>query len=343
MKTRLAIAALLLSSVGVLAFVLSGQYESGDVYSSYSSLRADRTGTRALYEALERTGADVSRNDLPLDRIRSHDATILLIGISPWIFTKANLTEVEAAAREGSRVVLTLDTSYWLVDAEFGDDSLKKEWHVRMAPTGGEEEKMNLGQRRRRMLNLATNAGSGWQGSGYRLSRAFGKGSVTLIGGSYPFTNEALKESRDLSVVESAVGGSKHIVFDEAHLSGEKSGNVMSLLRQFRLQGAIAVALVCALLFVWRSSAPFPPERPVSAEAEFRLAAASAGEGLLNLLAHHIPADGVVRACVAEWKKDRGRTVRPETVARIENIAAERKHPATQWREIRALLDRKTK
>jgi len=123
---------------------------------------------------------------------------------------------------------------------------------------------------------------------------------------------------------------------------------VMGLARRLRLQGALAVSMVCALLFIWRSSMPFPPERSVSADADMRLAATSASQGLRNLLAHHIPAGRIVSVCVAEWRKDRGRLVAADRLARIEAIAAggnaaRTAHPVTQWREIRAELDLKRK
>jgi hypothetical protein len=115
----------------------------------------------------------------------------------------------------------------------------------------------------------------------------------------------------------------------------------MALARRFRLQGVIAVALVCGLLFIWRSSAPFPPERAAAIGSDTRLAAASAGEGLRNLLAQHIPVDRVVSVCVAEWSKDRGRLAAPDTLAQMEAIAGRKTHPAVEWREIRDLLKNK--
>jgi hypothetical protein len=122
-----------------------------------------------------------------------------------------------------------------------------------------------------------------------------------------------------------------------------QSGTVMGLVRQFRLQGVVAVALICALLFIWRSSAPFPPERAVSEDSSLRLAAASASEGVLNLLTVHISPSRIVQTCVDEWKRDRGRLVSPETLAQVEGVAGRKGDAAVQWREIRAILDKKAK
>jgi hypothetical protein len=165
-----------------------------------------------------------------------------------------------------------------------------------------------------------------------------------LIGTSYPLTNEALREARDTAWLNAVFGDAPRIVFDETHLGSVESGTIMGLARRFRLQGVLAVAIACALLFIWQSSAPFPPERSSPAGDDIRLFAASAGEGLRNLLAHHIPANRLIGACVAEWRKDRGRLAPADQLARLESIAAQKyTHPIAQWREIRATLGGKKK
>jgi hypothetical protein len=171
------------------------------------------------------------------------------------------------------------------------------------------------------------------------MVRDFGKGSITLIGGSLAFTNVALRENRDVSAVNAALGNARRIIFDETHLGTVRTGTVMGLVRQFRLQGVVAVAIVCAFLFIWRSSTPFPPER-APAESERQLAAASASEGLLNLLMSHIPPNRIMQACVKEWRVDRGRLVTEDRLARMMAVAESKAAPVEQWRQIRALLDK---
>jgi len=327
-----------LAAGGCLWFVLSGQYASGNVYREYSSQRTDRWGTSALYEALGRVGREVSRNEVPLDTSGLKGVEVLIIGLSPSEFTADNIAEMEGAARNGNRVVVTLDTGAWVFDYRKIDDELWSKWKVRIVDTRKiDDDDADVALRARDEVGF-----EGWQGSKSVVSRAFGSGSIVLVGGSWAFTNQALKEDRDMARVEAAVGDSRRVVFDETHLGTTQTGTVMGLVRRFRLQGVLFVVIACALLFIWQSSAPFPPER-ASAKSDVQLAAASASEGLLNLLMVHIPANRIVSACVEEWRKDRGRLVRAEKLARIEDVVAQKAHPVAQWREIRALLNKTTK
>ena len=92
------------------------------------------------------------------------------------------------------------------------------------------------------------------------------------------------------------------------------------------LQGFIAVLMVCALLFIWQSSMPFPPQRSVAKERDFELAAASAGEGLRNMLTRHIPPAKIIEVCVKESGRD--------SIPAISD-------PVAAWNELRRAKKRK--
>jgi hypothetical protein len=320
---------ILVTTVGAAAclwYVLSGQYASGTVYADYSSERTDRMGTAALYEALSRTLPHVSRNEIPLQSLTAKDSELLILGLSPTALDPDFIDAIEAFAKSGNRVVVALDGGGYLFDLAKINKPLWSKWHIRIVD---DRPKVLRPQETLR-----------FEPAGKILQ--FGTGTVVLIGSSWPFTNGALREDRNMSVLTSAIGTPSRILFDETHLGSVEPGSVMGLMRRFRLQGALAAAIVCALLFIWQSSSPFPPER-ARAESDTHLAAASARQGLLNLLAHHIPTNRLVSACVTEWRRDRGRLVPPDKLAQIESIAAQNAHPLTQWRQIRALLDKKTK
>jgi hypothetical protein len=334
MRAKLLIAVLAACAVGCLALVLSSQYASGNIYSEYSSLRTDRMGTAALYEALNRIYPAVARNETRLPSLGVSGSEVLILGLSPFALTAEYMDELEALAKAGNRIVVALDGGEYVFDAKRLNAPISAKWHLRL-----------IDQREHRDEQLPSDrflferaAKSGWELQGANVTRAFGKGSVLLMGSSWAFTNAALREDRNLAELNSAIGSPARILFDETHLGSEEQGSLMALARRFRLQGVIAVSLICALLFIWQASSPFPPEQPAAPDADVRLAAASAGEGLQNLLAHHIPANRVVAACVAEWRKDRGRLAAPDTIAQMEAIAARKAHPAEQWREIRELL-----
>jgi hypothetical protein len=293
-------------------------------------------GTAALYEALSRTAPAVTRNEIPLRGLTARDSELLILGFQPVQIDAAFIDEIEALAKAGNRVVIALDGSGYIFDLGKINEPLRSKWHLRMADSRPKESGP------RANLDFYPDSGSKWVRNGASVSRQFGTGAVVLIGSSWAFTNASLREDRNISEITAAIGTPARILFDETHLGSVQQGSVMGLINRFRLQGVLAAAIVCALLFVWQSSAPFPPERAV-AESDTRLAAASASQGLLNLLAHHIPANRLLGACVAEWRRDRGRVVSPDKLAQIESIAAQKAPPLTQWRQIRVLLDRKAK
>jgi hypothetical protein len=83
------------------------------------------------------------------------------------------------------------------------------------------------------------------------------------------------------------------------------------LIRKYRLQGALAMLLVVAGLFVWRSASSFLPPRVnggplTSGERDSR-------EGLAALLRRSVPEADLLPACLAEW----GRSGPPEYRAKL--------------------------
>lgn len=331
-RARLLIVVIAVAAIGCLVIVLNEQYASGSVYAEYSSQRTDRMGTAALYEALAKVYPEVSRNDIPPASLTLKNSDVLMLGLSPSEFDPEFIDAVEALAKNGNRIVIALDGGAYVFDLGRINHNLGSKWQIAIGDSRAKDR-----EDPRAAFHLEPARGSAWERGGAGISRQFGSGAIVLLGSSWTFTNAALRERRDIAALQSAIGNPARIVFDETHLGTVEQGTVMGLARRFRLQGVLAVALVCALLFIWQSSMPFPPERRAPA-ADTGLVAASAGEGLRNLLAHHIPAGRVMSACVAEWRRDRGRLVAPEKLVRIENIAAQHTHPVDQWREIRAEL-----
>src|ERR1700693_5289970 len=90
MKSKAFLLGILLG-VGFTATVLylfGVQFAAGDVYPEYSSLRADPSGAKLLFEALSHTpGITASRNYLPLDGFTETSAAVVLLGVQPGSFT----------------------------------------------------------------------------------------------------------------------------------------------------------------------------------------------------------------------------------------------------------------
>src|SRR5229473_4914133 len=67
--------------IGIVELFLL-RFAAGDVYPPYSSLRADPSGTRALYESLEKIpGATVVRHLKPLSMLEGAEGVVFYAGV----------------------------------------------------------------------------------------------------------------------------------------------------------------------------------------------------------------------------------------------------------------------
>src|SRR5713101_8912577 len=81
--------------IGIVELFLL-RFSAGDVYPPYSSLRADPSGTRALYESLEKIpGATVARHLKPLSLLEGAEGIVFYTGASPDMLRLANKKGLE--------------------------------------------------------------------------------------------------------------------------------------------------------------------------------------------------------------------------------------------------------
>lgn len=327
MWAKIAISVLAAAGVACLAFVLENQYSSGGVYQEGSSLRHDLYGSSVLFEALARVHPEISRSYVPLENLKASGAAILILNLYEQSLSEAFLKTCETLAGDNGRVIIAFNPESY--DLQARD---VKRWNLRFRSEA---------RSRQRYLD----AGPEWmimrreKGHPAALARSFGSGSIAIVTSSYPFTNVALRDQRDLELLSWAIADKQRIVFDESHLGSVEQTNIMGLARRFRLEGLIGVLLVAALLFIWRSSVTFPPELAPSPEHRFWLAGAGSSEGLRSLLARHLAPGQLLAACVAEWRRDRGRKANEAEAGRIEIIALSDFEPVRQWEEIRSILN----
>lgn len=110
--------------VSGIAWVFNLRVSSGDVYPTYSSLRADALGTRALHDALaEIPGLTVAREYRPITRWRGAERSLRLIMGAEWRdwsqeLPKERLDVLSALAVNGSRVVI----AFHAIDAQAVED-----------------------------------------------------------------------------------------------------------------------------------------------------------------------------------------------------------------------------
>ena len=92
------------------------RFATGDVYPPASSLRADRLGTRALFDSLALIpGRRVSRSLLPLSTVRGgSDTALFLLGVDPDDpgLTPRDRGVLDDLLANGTRIVVTLGSPH---------------------------------------------------------------------------------------------------------------------------------------------------------------------------------------------------------------------------------------
>jgi hypothetical protein len=302
-------AALGTASLAGLIYLFGSQFAGGEVYSEYSSLRADPAGTRLLYDSLAgMPGVQVERNYLPLESLSGTNQTILLLALAPDRFDSETM---EHAASRGNRVVVSL-TPKWLGDP--GARFQFRRWHLQFG----------VDSRRKGAHRLYFATAPGWTemervgSKPLAIERSFGKGSVVLLAESGDFSNESTAASDRLDIVTAALGANAQIVFDESHLGTVESGSVVGLARRYRMVGFAFGFAICAILYIGRSASSFPPAVE-SAPAAF--AGRTSASGLITLLRKHIPPAQLTAASWQEWLAANSRAFPPERIERAAAIA----------------------
>jgi hypothetical protein len=318
-----------------LAFAIADQMSSGNVYGKGSSLRTDREGASAYFEALANTRTGVSRNYAPLDSLDVRNAGIMLLGVPPQEFGNPEFIDsVTALAKAGNRILIAVDGSVSEVQKPGGwelavravanenadDDEDDTAWPVYFEPSSRWRVTRSL------------------QDHAVVVERAFGAGGIALVASTRPFLNLALRDARDIDLLQWGLGDNPTIVFDESHLGSTQSGTIMGLVRRLRLQGFVAALVVASLLFFWRSSVPFPPVEVTQSFTLPELRGMTSAEAIRNLLERRIPPPALIPACVSEWARDFGRRAGPEAVAKAAEAAAAKEPPAQQWNKIRGII-----
>ncbi len=263
--------------------------ESGDSFPEYSSLRSDPKGTKALHDALaELPGMSVERWFKPLSGLKRNDVVLFRLDDPPEQWRLApfdELKEWEDRARAGLRVFvalrppqpppLALGTPKAAADAKPEDaPAVEMLWRLAVTP-----ELKILGGDWRAIREA--------DGKPRFVERAIGKGSIAFAARSFPFSNEGLRDARDSGLIADAVGAYRTVLFDEHRLGVLQGGSVGGLLRKFNLEGAAAVVVLLALLFVWRSTSAFPPRSQGAGPPP--VTGRDSAAALANLLRHNIP------------------------------------------------------
>jgi hypothetical protein len=301
--------ALLLALAGTLAtgllLLFNAQFQGGELYPEYSSLRADPRGAKLLYAGLSRiAGIRLARNFQPFNALTTGGATLLLLSADPLAL---GFDVVEKAAGRANRIVISLPD-------DFSPDAparfAYRKWHLKFPIRKTDASPMYFQQ------------AGGWtilasdENGPLVIERPFGKGSVVLFARSQEFSNQSVAAAGAMDELSAALGPGRFIVFDESHLGIAETGSVVELARRFRLLGFAGGLALLAALFIWRNAESFPP-------GALPLAAAPPpprAPGLQTLLRKHIAPRDLAAACWKEWRLTHAREVSAPRLARAEEI-----------------------
>jgi hypothetical protein len=133
-----ACAALLVAvfAIGIVELFLL-RFAAGDVYPPYSSLRSDPSGTRVLYESLEKIpGATVVRHLKPLNMLEGAEGVVFYTGANPEMLRLANkkgLERFEAIVQPGARLIITMQPVRHTPESKPERSAIEEHWGARLA------------------------------------------------------------------------------------------------------------------------------------------------------------------------------------------------------------------
>ena len=281
---------------------------AGEVYPTYSSLRADPLGVKALYDALTESGDyQVTRTYKPVESLKGTKATVLRLwfSASQWEFAIAKTSMPwETLAVEGARSVVGIHGFYDTSKPREDQPPIEARLGIHLEKPAKKNGPANVVRETGFTLELIDPAWScllSTEEGCLAAERPLGKGSLVLLTKPYLLSNEGLSKERDSVLITKILGEqSKEIIFDEANLGLEESGSLMGLLRRYRLAPALGVLLALAGLFIWRGSSSLAPAHEAAPNT---LEGRGSVAGLTNLLRRSIPEKQLIAVCVAEWKK----------------------------------------
>ncbi len=139
------------------------------------------------------------------------------------------------------------------------------------------------------------------------MERKLGTGSVVVCTDRYFLSNEALWKHQYPALLAWLIGGADTVVFEETHLGssiGDGEG-IMTLARQYRMQGLFVGGLLLFGLFIWRSTTSLVPHDSSADLGYWRqdaVAGQSAASGLEGMIRRGIPLDRMLRRCLTAWR-----------------------------------------
>ncbi len=318
---------------------------AGETYPTYSSLRADPLGAKALHDSLVESGDyQVSRSYKPAESLQGTRATVLSLwyGSGQWEFTSVKKHEPwEMMAAEGARAVVGIHGFVSTKKMSQDPPPIEARLGVHLdAPAKTKPEgtvKLQTGFTLA-LIDPVWSCLLSTEDGCLAAERPLGNGTLVLLTKPYLLSNEGLSKERDAVLIAKILGEqSKEIIFNEADLGIEETGSLMGLVRRYRLAPALGVLLGLAALFIWRGSASLAPAHEA---AKNTIEGRGSVAGLTNLLRRTIPEKQLIAVCIEEWKK--AKTVlagyQVTRLERVEKAAAQGGSVVEVYRAITKIL-----
>jgi hypothetical protein len=292
--------------------------QTGDAYPPFSTLRADPQGAKALYESLAALpGITVERLYKQRQKLTSSRDAMFVLGVNPVPWSAIDvktLHDYEKLVQDGGRLVigfLPVRTPGELPEKR----PVEELWGIKFEYCPVLNDYSSKATPRETALFFEP--GPQWtQLADGVIERSFGSGSILLVAETYPLSNEGLRDERDTQMIAKLAGPAQRITFDENHFGVTETGSIAKLMRRYRLQGAVAILIVAAALFLWRSASSLLPPRESGdvLSTKGAIVGRDSLDGLAALLHRGVPEKKLLNACFVEWKKSAPREPRAESI-----------------------------
>jgi hypothetical protein len=328
----LALTLVVLFLAGVLELLFS-PLRSGNLYPPYSSLRSDPLGARALLDSLNGLPAFKVSRSYGEETVPDRDTVLFELGVDAASWTTRStdaLTDFERLLANHGRVVVAFLPTYGPESTSNSDapssEAMTKRWDINVhyvsVPKADRDDSIPRDSALYFSIGKEWTILEGSEDGPTTVQRDLAGGTLVLVADSFPLSNQGLVERRDVGAIRQLVGAAHRVIFDEHQLGVSETGSVATLIRKYRMEGALFVLAIVAALWIWRSASTFLPPRKRARDGS--VAGRDANEGMVALLHRNIAEKDLLQACWTQWKRSAPQDARTERVrSEIEGFESE--------------------
>jgi hypothetical protein len=354
---------------GLRTFLLG--LETGDSFPEYSTYRADPKGLKALYDSLQATEVvGVARRLQSSKILPSGEARALVVaGVDPDQLT---VTDEDSQLFDhwlatGGRLIIALrpernrksgSDSGEAAKLETGETAaiswrnLIRSWGIEIVPLKGfiptSVNSPQFGRISRWFgHNYFDHLAPAWKVIAIQANRdviiegPFARGTLVLLGDSYPLSNEALAVDRNTGFLLWLISDCREVLFEETHLGLSERPGIMTLALRYGLQGTLVSIVGILLLFIWRCQYTLLPRKKTD-QGTLGVQGYSSEQAFLNLLRRTIPQKELLGVCIETCLKTARLTpAQLASLARFRSESNDAKPVVERYNRLMTLLNEK--